>query len=126
LPDLAVAFARAPYRVAGLTLRIGRRDRALDRLLAGLGVREAMLITAANPHGRRVPAAWNARRQAALWAALGAQAIMPAESGAGRWREPQILAAGPAGRLIRTGRRFRQAALVRLRPGQAPALVPLR
>ena len=123
LPDhLITAYRRAQYRVAGLALRIGRRDRALDQLLAGA----AFLITAANPASRRMPPAWNARMMRVLASAVGAAAMHPAESGAGKWLEPQILASLPAGRAKALGRRFRQMAIVRLRPGQAPALVPLR
>ena len=119
---LAAAYRRTEYRVAGLSLRIGRRNRALARLLTG----EAFLITAANPGSRVLLVAWNARRQAALAAALGQALIMTGESGTGRWLEPQILTNAPAARVAVLGRRFGQMAVVRLRPGQAPALVPLR
>ncbi len=124
--SLAAAYRAASYRVAGLELRIGRRSRGLDSLLAGLGLRQAMLLTAHNPLSRRQPARHNATAQARLLAALGPLALLPAESGAGRWREPQILAAGDPRRLQTVIRRFRQMAILRLRPTQAPELVVLR
>jgi hypothetical protein len=124
-PHLATAYTRSRYQAAGLDLRIGRRSRALDGLLAGMGARQAVLITASNPNGRRAPAAWNTRMMAKLHAALGAHTALPAESGTGRWLEAQFLTAGPEAWMKRLGRRYRQVALVRLRPGQAPSLLPL-
>jgi hypothetical protein len=124
-PHLAAAYRRARYQAAGVPLRIGRRSRALDGLLAGMGAREAVLITACNPRGRRAPAGLNARRMARLHAALARRTAYPAESGDGLWTEAQFMAAGPEAWMKRLGRRFRQIALVRLRRGQAPCLLPL-
>jgi hypothetical protein len=106
-------------------LRIGRRSRALDGLLAGMGAREAVLITASNPNGRRAPAGFNRRMMAGLHEALARRTAYPAESGAGHWLEQQFMVAGAAAWMKRLGRRYRQLALVRLRPGQAPCLLPL-
>jgi hypothetical protein len=124
-PHLAAAYRRAPYQAAGVPLRIGRRSRALDGLLAGMGARQAVLITACNPRGRRAPSGFNDRMMARLHTALARRTAYPAESGAGLWLEPQFMAAGPEAWMKRLGRHFRQMALVRLRPGQAPCLLPL-
>ncbi len=124
-PHLAVAYSTCRYQAAGIDLRIGRRSRALDGLLAGMGTREAVLITASNPNGRRAPAGLNARMMARLHAALARRTTYPAQSGAGLWLEPQFMVAGPQAWMKRLGRRYRQVALVRLHAGQAPCLLPL-
>jgi hypothetical protein len=124
-PYLATAYRRSRYQAAGVDLRIGRRSRALDGLLAGMGARQAVLITAGNPHGRRAPAVWNARMMARLHAALARRTAYPGESGTGLWLEQHFMAAGPEAWMKRLGRHFRQVAIVRLRPGQAPCLLPL-
>jgi hypothetical protein len=125
-PHLATAYRASRYQAAGVDLRIGRRCRALDGLLAGMGVREAVLITASNPNGRRAQAGWNARRMSQLHAALARRTAYPAESGSGLWLEQQFMAAGPQAWMKRLGRHYRQVAIVRLRAGQAPCLLPLR
>jgi Protein of unknown function (DUF3293) len=119
---LRQAYRATEYRAAGLILRIGRRSGGLDGLLSGMGAREAVLITAWNPHSRRVPAAGNARMMQRLQAALRRHTALPAESGAGRWIEAQFLAACPAAWAGVLARRFRQNAMVVLRPGQKPRL----
>jgi hypothetical protein len=124
-PHLATAYTRSRYQAAGIDVRINRRSRALDGLLAGMGARQAVLITASNPNGRRAPAGRNARLMQSLHAALGSRTALPAESGSGLWREQQFMAAGPEAWMKRLGRRYRQVALVRLRPGQAPRLLAL-
>ena len=124
-PHLTAAFRASRYQAAGVELRIGRRSRAVDGLLAGMGVREAVLITAANPNGKRAPAARNARRIQHLHAALARRTVYQAESGSGPWLEPQYMVAGKLAWMRQLGRRYRQAALVHLRAGQAPRLLPL-
>jgi hypothetical protein len=124
-PHLAIAYRRSHYRAAGIKLRIGRRSRALDGVLAGMGAREAVLITASNPQGKRAPEGRNARLMVSLHAALRGCTALPAESGTGLWREAQFMAAGPEAWMKRLARRFRQVALVRLRRGQAPRLLAL-
>ena len=121
-----VAYRASRYRAAGVDLRIGRRSLALDGLLAGMGVREAVLITASNPNGRRCAAGWNARMMGRLHADLARRTAYPAESGSGIWLEQQFLVAGRDAWMKRLGRKYRQVALVRLRAGQAPHLLPLR
>ncbi len=69
--------------------------------------------------------AWNDRMMARLHAALNRRTAYPAESGAGAWREAQFLAACPEAWAARLARRFRQNAMVGLRPGRAPRLLVL-
>ncbi|MEJ0048332.1 MAG: DUF3293 domain-containing protein [Rhodospirillales bacterium] len=116
------AYRATEYRAAGLSLRIGRRSHALDGLLHGMGAREAVLITACNPRSRLTQAGRNADMMRRLQAALRRRTAYPAESGAGRWTEAQLLAACPAAWAGVVARRFRQNALVVLRPGQTPRL----
>jgi hypothetical protein len=54
--------------------------------------------------------------------ALRRRTAYPAESGAGRWIEAQFLAACPEAWACVVARRFRQNAMVVLRPGQKPRL----
>ena len=106
-------------------MRIGRRSRGLDGLLHGMNARQAVLITACNPRSRRMPGGWNARMMAHLHAALSRRTAYPAESGSGFWREAQFLAACPEAWAAHLARRFRQNALIGLRPGRAPRLLIL-
>jgi hypothetical protein len=124
-PHLLRAYHVSAYRAAGLSLRIGRRSVELDGLLAGMGARQAVLITACNPHSRRMPPGWNARMMSRLHAVLSRRTAYPAESGAGVWQEAQFLAACPEAWAACVGRRFGQSALVALRPGRAPRLMAL-
>lgn len=116
------AYRATEYRVAGCSLRIGRRSFAVDGLLSGMGAREAVLITACNPRSRRSCPSRNARMMGRLHAALRRRSVFPAESGAGRWTEAQFLAAAPEAWACVLARRFRQNALVVLRPRQKPRL----
>ena len=119
---LRLAYGAAEYRVAGCSLRIGRRSLTLDGLLAGMGVREAVLITACNPRSRLSCANRNARMMRRLRAMLRRRTVFPAESGAGRWTEAQFLAAAPEAWACVVARRFGQNAMVVLRPCQKPRL----
>jgi hypothetical protein len=119
----AGAFRASVYRVGGAQARIGRRSAGIDAVLAQLGVREALLLTAWNPGGRRQPPGWNRIAEARLRAALRGRAWLPAESGLRDWREPMHLAVLAPGAARHLGRRFRQAALVRLRRADRAVLV---
>jgi hypothetical protein len=124
-PHLTTTFTKASYWAAGQRIRIGRRSREVDGLLAGMGVQEAVLITAWNPNHHRMPAAWNERMMRRLRDKLGAYTIMPAESGSGPWRENQLLVGAPVALVARAGRHFRQTALVRLRRACPATLIAL-
>jgi hypothetical protein len=119
------AYRKTRYCVAGLDLAIGRRSSALDGLLAGMRVREAVLITAWNPRSRRMPRLWNERMMAALRLRLGTETALPAHNEWHGWAEDQLLVPGDRRRLAVLGRLFRQAALVGLRRGQDVRLLPL-
>ncbi len=137
---LARAYRNSRYSVAGLPLTIGRRSGALDGLLTGMGVRDAVLITAWNPASRRMPRPWNDRMMAALRHRLGSTPSLPATGAAGTgaagsgaagigaagaWAEDHLLVTGDRRRLAVLARVFRQAALVGLRRGQELRLLPL-
>ena len=122
---LGRAYRRSRYRVAGIDFAVGRRNARLDGLLAGMGGREAALITACNPHGSRRPGAVNERSMERLRGELHRLSHHRAESGTGRWRETQFLVACPAAWAAGLARRFGQNAMLVLRRGQAPRLVAL-
>jgi hypothetical protein len=87
-----------------------------------MGVRAAVLITAWNPRGRRLPAACNERRMRLLHAALRRIPTYGASSGEGRWVEAQFLAACPEACASVLARRFGQNAIVILAKAQRPRL----
>ena len=119
------AYSKSRYNVAGVDLTIGRRSGALDGLLAGLGVRDAVLITAWNPRSKRMPRLWNEKMMAALRHRLGNTPALPAYNEWRGWAEEQLLVIGDRRRLAKIARHFRQAALVGLRRGQELRLVSL-
>ncbi len=122
---LASAYRRSRYSVAGLPLTVGRRSGGLDGLLAGMGAREAVLMTAWNPASRRMPPSWNARMMAALRHRLGSTPSLPASGEGCGWAEDQLLVIGDRRRLAVLARLFRQAAMVGLKRGQDVRLLPL-
>ena len=122
---LALAYRRSRYSVAGLDLSIGRRSRALDGVLAGMGVREAVLLTAWNPASRRMPRRWNDKMMAVLRCRLGSTPALPASGADRAWSEDCLLVAGDTRRLATLARRFRQAAIVGCKRGQDVRLLPL-
>jgi hypothetical protein len=126
LPDhLSRAYRRSRYSVAGLSLSVGRRSGALDGLLAGMGVRDAVLITAWNPASRRMPLRWNERMMAALRHQLGTTPALPASGAWHDWAEDHLLVIGDRRRLAVLARRFGQSAIIGLKIGQDVRLVPL-
>lgn len=114
---LASAYRDTTYRVDALTLRIGRRP-----LWPG---RAAVMLTPHNPFSRRHPPGWNARMLRALDAALRRHSWRPAASGDDLWLEIQRVVEmdARAGRVL--ARRFRQNAMLALRPRQPPRLIIL-
>ncbi len=122
---LDLAYRRSRYSVAGFELVVGRRCGALDGLLAGMGVREAVLLTAWNPASRRMPRRWNDKMMAALRARLGSTPALPASGADRAWAEDCLLVAGDTRRLAALARRFRQAAVVGCRRGQQVRLLSL-
>jgi Protein of unknown function (DUF3293) len=115
-----------------LTLCIGRRSAALDRLLASQGARVAACVTAFNPGSRPRGCSANraAHRRLLALVRRGGWPHRPYEA-----RDPGGVWSVEAGLLIfglgpaqarRLGRCFRQNAIVQFRRGQAPRLVALR
>ncbi len=119
------AYKRVAYRAVGRCWHIGRKAQDLDGVLAGMGVRQAVLMTAWNPRGKRLPAARNERRMRALHASLSRVRTYGASSGDGRWVEAQFLAALPAARASVLARRFGQNAIVLLARARRPRLLVL-
>ncbi len=71
-PRMLRAWRRTLYLLAGrIAVRIGRRSPAADALLAALGARQGVIVTAWNPFGRRRPEGWNRRAGARLRQARG-------------------------------------------------------
>jgi hypothetical protein len=110
---------------APLVLRIGERNRALDRLLRRHGRRHWAFITAWNPRSRRLPEWRNAQRQrrlarlfplALMGAGIGEDPAWPAE-------ESLCVLGLPAGRAQRIARLFGQNAVVAGTRGGAARLI---
>ena len=120
-PALRAAFLRTGYEAGGVVVRIGRRSGAMDALLRRRGAR-AGFVTAWNPFSRPMPLGWNRRLQHRLrQAARGA--VLAEGWGRGRgWAEHHLLLAGDPRRIAVLARRFRQHAVVTLRPGRPARL----
>jgi hypothetical protein len=114
-----------------LVLRIGRRDAALERLLAAAKVRTAAFITPANPRGERQPVAKNRKALEALRQLLeeSGQKFVDAEGRdpRGRWpAERGVFLLGIArADAVALGRLLDQNAIVYVGRARAPELVVL-
>lgn len=134
-PALLRAYRRTAYAAGGAVARIGRRSLALDALLARHGGRAGAFVGAWNPYSRLMPPGWNRRMGEALRRHARRLPHVPGEGtgqggtareGTGRvWREEHLLVVADPRRVAVLGRRFRQAALVVARRGQAARLLPL-
>ncbi len=124
-PALLAAWRRTRYLAAGAEVRIGRRSRTMDGLLARLGARAGGFVGAENPFGRRAGGARNARAAALLDAAIRRLPRLAA-AGVGRgWREEHRLVLAAPARLRVLARRFRQGGIVVVRRGAPARLVIL-
>lgn len=122
-PGLRAAFLRTGYEAGGVVVRVGRRSAAMDALLRRRGVRAAGFVTAWNPFSRPMPLGWNRRLQARLGEAMRG-AVLAEGWGVGRgWAEHHLLLAGDPRRIAVLARRFRQYAVVTLRPGRPARLL---
>ncbi|MBE9604588.1 DUF3293 domain-containing protein [Acetobacteraceae bacterium H6797] len=124
------AYSRAEYEVNGAIARIGRRSRAMDAVLAGLGARRGVIVTAWNPMSRRLAPRLNAHRAARLRAMVPGPVGEGLGTGPGRrpawqrdWVEAHLLIPGPPRRAMTLAARFRQAAVVVVVRGQPARLV---
>jgi hypothetical protein len=123
-PAIRAAYARTDYEAAGIIARIGRRNAALDALLRATGARHAGFITAWNPFSHRMPRGWNERMLARLREAARGR-VLAEGWGRGRgWAEHHLLVAGDPRRLVQLARRFRQLAIVVVKPGYPARLWP--
>jgi hypothetical protein len=120
---LLSAYRRTAYRVAGIVVRIGQRCPAMDHLLTGHRVREAVFITAHNPFSHRMPRGWNDRMQVRLAAALVRRTVMSASGGWRRWSEAHFFVFGDWRPTLRMARRFRQNGIVIVRLRQPASLL---
>lgn len=134
-PRLTAAYRATDYIVlAGdgrpaFALRCEERSEAVDRLLAGHGLREWAFITACNPRSQILPAAENAARMDRLHAAVRDRGH-PSLPGSGEgpdetWpAEPSLLVLGmPEADAIRLAAEFDQHAILVGRLGEPARLV---
>jgi hypothetical protein len=122
-PRLLRAYRMTDYTTAGITIRIGRRSAAMDRLLRSHNQREAAFVTAFNPFSRPMPAGWNRRMQIRLVRTASRRVILPAGGTWRRWSESHALVFGPFRWTAVLARRYRQHAIVIVRLRQSPRLV---
>jgi hypothetical protein len=122
-PTLLRAYRRTRYEAAGISIRIGRRCAAADRLLLSHGVRSAVLVSACNPFSRKMPHGWNQRMQQRLRQALRRHAILSGTGSLGRWSEAHWLVFGDPRPVQRLARLYRQNGIVIVRRGQTAQVV---
>jgi Protein of unknown function (DUF3293) len=120
---MRLAYRMTRYNVGEVTFRVGKRSPGIDRLLGAHGQRVATFVTAFNPFSRRMPAGWNNRMHARL--AVASRRSWPLQGTGcwGGWCETHYLLFGDPRPVIRLARRFRQNAVVVVRPRQAARLV---
>jgi len=121
-PAMCAAYARTEYAAGGVAARIGRRSAALDALLRAKGARHAGFVTAWNPFSRRMPRGWNERMLARLREAARGRVLAEGWGRGKGWAERHLLIAGDPRWLTQTARRFRQLAIVMVRPGHPARL----
>jgi Protein of unknown function (DUF3293) len=122
-PALLHAYHQTGYQAAGIDIRIGRRCPAMDRLLVSHGARAGVFITAYNPHSRRMPPGWNRRMQGRLRLALRRRLVLPARGSWRGWCEAHLLVFADPRPVQQLARRYRQYAIVIVRPGQPACLM---
>jgi Protein of unknown function (DUF3293) len=109
---LVRAYLATAYTAGEVAICIGRRSAAADALLARLGTRTGVLITAWNPMSKRMPAGWNRRAQRRLEDRLRRWRWLPAIGRWHRWQEAHLLVAADQRPMLRLARLFRQLAVV--------------
>jgi hypothetical protein len=124
-PRLLRAYRASDYSVGVVVVRIGRRSAAMDALLARLGARTSVFVTAWNPLSRRMPVGWNKRMQRRLSERLRRYVSLPASGSLRRWSEAHLLVVADARPVMRLARIFRQRGLVVLARHQPARLVLL-
>jgi hypothetical protein len=133
-PEQIDVYKKADYVVFSelqVVLRIGKKNAALDELIAAEGATSAAFITAANPRGEKRADTENGVANAALQSFVSA-AGYPHFWGEGRdpfgsWSEPSFLVIGIyRANAEALGQLFEQNAIVYCEIGRAPELVILR
>lgn len=112
------------YEADGVQIRTGRRQAAVDGLLARHGYRSATLIGAENPFSRRMPAGWNHRMHRRLEQVARRRPTLPATGTWRGWREAHLLQFGDKRPAVRLARIFRQNAVVIIDLGRPVRIVP--
>ena len=113
---MRAAYARTEYEAAGIAVRIGRRNAALDALLRAKGARHAGFVTAWNPFSHPMPRGWNERMLGRLREAARGRVVAEGWGRGEGWAERHLLIAGDPRWLARIARRFRQHAMVVVAP----------
>lgn len=116
------AWRASTYRGGPVVARVGRRSASADAWLAAHAAREGAIITAWNPMCRKHPPGWNERAQDRLRAATRRWRRAEGFSGTRHWQEHNLLLATDPRVVAVLARRFRQAAILVIRKGQAARL----
>lgn len=124
-PRLLRAWRTTDYRVDTVAVRIGRRSAPMDALLARIGARSGVLLTAWNPLSRVMPAGWNHLMQRRLSERLRRYISVRAAGSLRQWHEAHLLVAGDKRPLLRLARLFRQRGVVLVARHQTARLVLL-
>jgi hypothetical protein len=124
-PKLLHAWRATDYVVDTILVRIGRRSSAMDVLLARLGARTGVFVTAWNPLSRAMPPGWNRRMQQRLSERLRRYVSLQASGSLRRWHEAHLLVAGDKRPIVRLARLFRQRGVVLVARHQPARLVLL-
>jgi Protein of unknown function (DUF3293) len=125
-PQLLRAYVETRYVAGPAVARVGRRCESMDALLARLGIRQAIFVTAWNPLSRRMASGWNRRMQQRLAGRLRRFRMMPADGAWRGWHEAHLLVAADPRVVVVLARRFRQRAVVVVQRGRAARLLLLR
>jgi hypothetical protein len=129
-PRLARGWRLTRFEAAGAVARLGRRSRAIDRLLHESGVRHGAFVGAWNPYSRRVPG-WRNRTALARLRAMAARRGIAWRSGRGcaarpTWCEEHLLLLGDWRRAVMLAHRFGQHAVLVVRRDDRARLRVLR
>lgn len=111
-PALLRAYRRTRYEVVGVEVRIGRRSKAMDALLASHGARQATFVTAYNPLSRLHPPGWNQRMQCQFAKATRRRPVLTGVGQWRRWSEAHLVILGDWRPARGLARRFRQHGIV--------------
>jgi hypothetical protein len=117
------AYRNTLYQTGDISVRIGRRCHAMDKLLCQHRVSKAAFITAYNPHSRPMPPGWNKNMQQRLHQALRQYRIRLGTGSWRRWSEVHFLVLGDPRPVQKLARRFRQNGIVIIRLRQPPQLL---